>query len=111
MKKLTDEELALIIADTKSRIELADVPTQFYPSYIYRLATELQALRLAQRWQPIETAPKDGTPFIGKTLSGRGVLACFWNGNFCIVERDVKTALVFTHWREIIPSAPERSQP
>lgn len=41
---------------------------------------EIERLRQATRWQPMETAPKDGSPFWGKL--GDDAIRVFWHSGF-----------------------------
>lgn len=104
---LTDEELMRVATD----------PYTVSVKTIRRLATELQAARLAHRWRPIADAPKDGTEIliinpgscIGATL---GIWAPFEDeGKMWRSAWDHEAiAMQPTHWMPL-PSAPERSQP
>lgn len=52
-------------------------------------------------WQPIETAPKDGTDFLA--TDGKTVVYCIWSGTICAF--DWKDASQPTHWMPL-PAPP-----
>jgi hypothetical protein len=71
---------------------------------IAALRADVDALKAGQGWQPIETAPKDGTAIL---LCGAGVRLGFWNGRSWD-DGDFFNDLgdAFTHWMPI-PTPPE----
>lgn len=109
-ESLTDEELMRVTTD----------PYTVSVKTIRRLATELQAVRQAQRWQPIESIPTDeATSFLvlwENDMNAMVAIQASWfegalypdhlGGNVDWEDR-IKDP---THWQPL-PSAPERSQP
>ena len=76
-------------------------------------ADEIERLRLAQGWQPIASAPKDGTWFLahgdGPAVS-QCPFVCVWDfdGHGKTAWREVYTELVMlpTHWQPL-PEPPQ----
>lgn len=124
MTAIDERALAAIIAPEleKSEAVMTD------PMTLRRLKAEriaravLQALSPGstgetEGWQPIETAPKDGTPFLGYLPADRFPAVCFWqaydqadakeigaDGYWAFGEElisDVEGHAVITHWRPL----------
>lgn len=83
-----------------------------YRSAYERCEHELRRLRSAGDWQPIETAPKDGTLFLG--LVDREVRFVSWGKTshvpiygFCVRDQGPEQSDICdaTHWMPL-PSAP-----
>jgi hypothetical protein len=67
-----------------------------------QLEERIDELKHASPWQPIETAPKDGTPVLLRRVSARGV-PCFYVAWRFVGEWTTGTHTVFgpTHWLPI----------
>jgi hypothetical protein len=109
---LTNAARALVLAQSGD-----DVFDDLEPE-AQEAAVEHARAALAAQWQSMETAPKDGTPFLAKWKSRLGASMVFWNGangysSFTTgsVDRfdipDQYGADWFTEWMPI-PPTPEK---
>lgn len=88
--------------------ELFDDCDQLYALLIETIASERSALSAAPHWQPIETAPKDGTPVlvwtadVGQEGLTEFASVCSYHSDagFCTHE-----LMVATHWMPLPPSS------
>jgi len=60
---------------------------EHYTSHIAELETEVARLKAGRGWQPIETAPKDGT-LILVSFGAKGVRAVYWEDDLWCVDDD-----------------------
>lgn len=63
---------------------------------------------LASQWQPIETAPKDGTPVLldmqdREVIIARYIRSYWVNENYCFVEIDTNVDERFWTWHPVPP--------
>ena len=59
------------------------------------------------RWQPIETAPKDGTEILGASRSD--IFRCYWSadeGWSCWYSTDIEDEVVPVFWMPALPPIP-----
>lgn len=80
-----------------------------YPEMMIPLyAAQVPAMPIQDdKWQPIETAPKDGkTCFLAYCISNRAIYTLYWQDDFICAWRDFILVEEFTHWMPM-PSAPK----
>jgi len=72
------------------------------PEIVYARKTDLEELarlRKEREWQPIETAPKDGSAFLAWEDGDRGPFKCWWHTDWPRAEAPIRmagpTAFVF----------------
>jgi hypothetical protein len=75
---------------------------------------EIERLRAAMQWRPIETAPRDGTEVLLYTAQGM-IQGCFaygdWEQSVCAASYDAATAYIEcvpTHWQPL-PEPPKEA--
>ena len=78
---------------------------------ITRLRAEVERLRAEAEWQPIETAPKDGTRILVASKMGGVYLVSWWKGKRTARWDNGARPLYSTptHWHPL-PAPPENSQ-
>ncbi len=82
-------------------------------SYESTVSAPLAQAQIVSGWQPIETAPKDGTIILGYWLGGKHDCAIhatkFWVGRWWEPNEDYPQSEP-THWMPL-PAAPQKEKP
>jgi hypothetical protein len=68
------------------------------------LLARFEAVRARQEWQPIETAPKDGT-WVFLFVPGHGPARARWNGQSWMAHTNARQITRGTHWMPL-PAPP-----
>ena len=84
------------------------------PEIVYARKTDLEELarlRKEREWQPIETAPKDGSAFLAWEDGDRGPFKCWWHTDWPRAEAywmdNQDSEPEPTHWQPL-PARPEQ---
>ena len=100
-----------VVADVLSRRELTATPVVLADCILAALAETGITL---QQWQPIETAPRDGTPILGARLDCNDLYVMYWMEEdetaplyrWAIIDGGVMHKDALTHWMPL-PEPPK----